>query len=95
MKVQGSPASSNYYDTESHLMVYHVGDVVEMTVKEGVASISTPLLMIGYRPPDIPGLIVEDRLPPRPELVSAKYEATMKLNLKQGEMLWPSVWCVC
>jgi len=82
MKVQSSPASSSHYDTEAHEMVYHMGDVVEMDVKDGVASVPTPLPMLGYRSPDIPGLIVEDRLPPSARLVSAKYEATMRLKLK-------------
>ncbi len=82
MKVPASPASSGYYDTESHEMVYHAGDVVEMDVKDGVASVPTPLPMLGYRSPDIPGLIVSDRTLPSPLLVSAKYEATMKLKLK-------------
>ncbi len=82
MKVQGSPASSGYYDTESHEMVFRTDEVIEMDVKDGVASVPTPLPMLGYRSPDIPGLIVEDRLPPSARLVSAKYEATMKLKLK-------------
>lgn len=84
MKVQGSPASSGYLDDPySHSHSIERGeDVVEMTVKDGVASVPTPLPMLGYRSPDIPGLIVSDRTPPSPLLVSAKYEATMKLKLK-------------
>lgn len=81
MKVQGSPASSGYLDDPySHSM--ERDDVIEMDVKDGVASVPTPLPMLGYRSPDIPGLIVSDRMPPSPLLVSAKYEATMKLKLK-------------
>lgn len=80
MKVQASTNPSGYYDTGSHQMVYHVGDVVEMDVKDGVASVPTPLPMLGYRSPDIPGLIVEDRVPPSPLLVSAKYEAARRLK---------------
>ena len=82
MKVQGSPASSSHYDTGSHEMVYRTDEVIEMDVKDGVASVPTPLPMLGCRSPDIPGLIVSDRTPPSPLLVSAKYEATMKLKLK-------------
>ena len=94
MKVLAISNPSGYYDTESRELVIPE-DVIEMTVKDGVASsVSTPLL-IGYRSSDVPGLIVlivEDRLPPSPEMVSAKYEATMKLKLepKQGEILCPN-----
>ena len=83
MKIQGSPASSGYYDDQLSHHQSSQGDDIEMVVREGVASVPTPLPMLGYRSPDIPGLIVEDQLPPRPEMVSAKYEATMKLKLKQ------------
>lgn len=89
MKVQGSLASSGYYDSGSHEIVIPE-DVIEMETTDGVTFVPTPLLMLGYRSPDIPGLIVEDRLLPSARMVSAKYEATMRLNLKpkQGEMLW-------
>lgn len=78
MKVQGSPASSGYLDDPySHSM--EKDEVIEMDVKDGVASVPTPLPMLGYRSPDILGLIVSDRTLPSPLLVSAKYEATAKL----------------
>ena len=82
MKVQGSPTSSGYLDDPYSHSMERDENVVEMTVKDGVASVPTPLPMLGYRSPDIPGLIVADRLPPSARLVSAMYEATMKLKLK-------------
>ena len=86
MKVQGSSASSSYYNTGSQPHVIPV-DVIEMETTDGVTFVPTPLLMLGYRSPDIPGLIVEDRLLPSARMVSAKYEATMRLNFKpkQGD----------
>ncbi|KKN24833.1 hypothetical protein LCGC14_0890730 [marine sediment metagenome] len=79
MKVQASSNLSSYYDTESHEMVYHVGDVIEMVIEDGVASVpKSP--MLGYRPLDVSGIIVEDRVPPSPLLVSAMYEATLRLR---------------
>jgi len=78
MKVQGSLASSGYYDSGSQFVIPE--DVIEMETTDGVTFVPTPLLMLGYRSPDIPGLIVEDRLLPSARLVSAKYEATMRLT---------------
>lgn len=80
MKVQASSNPLGYYDTETHEMVYHVGDVIEMDVKDGVASVPTPLLMIGNRPLDMSGVIIEDKLPPSAKLVSAKYQAASRLT---------------
>ena len=79
MKVQGSLASSGYYDSGPHEIVIPE-DVIEMETTDGVTFVPTPLLMLGYRSPDIPGLIVEDRLLPSARMVSAKYEATMRLT---------------
>lgn len=80
MKVQANTNLSGYFDDPySHQPSVEEDDVIEMDVKDGVAFVPTPLPMIGYRPPDIPGLIVEDRVPPSPLLVSAKYEAARRL----------------
>lgn len=79
MKILGTLGSSSYYDAESRSVVYRTDEVIEMDVKDSVASVPTPLPMSGYRPLDIPGLILEDRLPPSASLVSAKYEAASRI----------------
>ncbi len=80
MKVPAASNPSGHYDTEKHELVLPE-DVIEMETNEGVASLKRPS-MLGYQPPDIPGLIVDDRTPPSASLVSAKYQATMQLKLK-------------
>lgn len=81
MKVQPSTNPSGYYDTETHQLVYHVGDVIEMTVEDGIASVPKPPLMLGCRKLlDDAGVIVEDQLPPSARLVSAMYEAAGRLR---------------
>ena len=50
-----------------------------MTVEDGVAFVPTPLPMIGNRPLDVSGIIVEERLPAFTSSVIEKYEATAKL----------------
>lgn len=80
MKILGSPASSSYYDAESREMVHRTDEVIEMEVKDGVASLPKPPQALGYRPLGTPGVILEDQLPLRPDLVSAKYEAAGRLT---------------
>ena len=81
MKIQANTNPSAFFDnSQPHQLSMKEGEIIEMDVKDGVASVPTPLPMIGYCPPDIPGVILEDRLPLRPELVSAKYEATLRLG---------------
>ena len=89
MKVQPNTRPSAFFDnSQSHQPSNEQDEVIEMETKEGVASLPKPLPMIGYRPLDASGVIIEDRLPPSPILVSAKYEATLKLvlNPNQGEI---------
>lgn len=80
MKVQANPNLSNYFDNPySHQPSKEHDEVIEMITEDGVASVPKPPPMIGYRPLDVSGIIVEDRLPPSARLVSAKYEATARL----------------
>lgn len=80
MKVQANTNPSAFFDnSQSHQPSKEQDEVIEMVVKDGIASVPTPLPMIGYRPLDIPGLILEDQLPPSPVLVSAKYEAASRI----------------
>ncbi len=51
-----------------------------MTVEDGVASVPKPALMLGYRPLDVSGIIVEDRLPAFVPSVIEKYEAAARLE---------------
>ncbi len=79
MKVQANANLSAFFDDRLPHHEYSQDDVIEMVVEDGVASVPKPSPMLGYRPLNISGVIVEDRLPPSPILVSAKYEATAKL----------------
>jgi len=80
MKIQANTNPSGSFDNpHSHPHRMKQDEVVEMCVEDNIAFVPTPLPMIGYRS-DIPELIVEDRLPPRPELVSVKCEATLRLR---------------
>ncbi len=81
MKIQANTNPSAFFDnSQPHQPSMKEGEIIEMDVKDGVASVPTPLPMIGYRPPDIPGVILEDRLPPSHISVSAKYEAALCLG---------------
>ncbi len=80
MKVQPSTNLSAFFDnSQSYPSSRKENEVIEMVIEDDVAFIPKPPPMLGYRPPDIPGLILEDQLPPSPTLVSAMYEATAKL----------------
>lgn len=83
MKVQANTNLSAFFDdSQSYPPSKEQDEVIEMDVKDSVAFVPTPLPMLGYRPLDIPGLILEDQLPLSASFVSAKYEATTKLILK-------------
>lgn len=81
MKVQPSTNLCAFFDnSQSYLPSKEQDEVIEMVIEDGVASIPKPPPMIGYRPLDIPGVIIEDQLPPSPILVSAMYEAALRLR---------------
>lgn len=81
MKVQPSTNLCAFFDnSQSYPPSKKQDEVIEMDVKDGVASVPTPLPMIGYRPLDISGVIIEDKLLPSAKLVSAKYQAASRLT---------------
>ncbi|KKN10171.1 hypothetical protein LCGC14_1039190 [marine sediment metagenome] len=80
MKVQPNMNLSAFFDDRLPYDEVTGDDIIDLTIEDGVASVPTPLPMIGYRPLDVPGVTLEDRLPPSPILVSAMYEAALRLR---------------
>lgn len=80
MKVQPNMNLSAFFDDRLPCSEATQGDIIDMTIEDGVASVPTPLPMIGYRPLDVSGVILEDRSPPSARLVSAMYEAALRLR---------------
>lgn len=80
MKVQASTNSSAFFDNRLPHDEATEGDTIDMTIEDGVASVPKPALMLGYRPLDASGIMVEDKLPAFAPSVIEKYEATARLE---------------